>query len=158
MENNIKVIKEKYQTGSLEQCLEAIELSKIIVDEIVMMSISLLENKNLDTFLVTEKISTLFEGYLKRLYLLLESENKDLNFWASCLLVHHCVKNIKAENNLLNQVQYGEIEKAQISTTILAKSKNLSLSDSINQRLEQKDLKDIDRHFFEEKINDLSNL
>ncbi len=156
MNSIVKHIQEKYDTGKLSECIEGLELAGNAIGNLVDISVKLLSNKNLDTFLIVERMSLFFDSYLKTLNDFADSEDNELKFWASTLLCHYNVNNSKAVDFLINEVKYGNIEKAQISTTILARNKNQALRDAIVIRLEQKeDLDGESIKFFERKKSEL---
>jgi hypothetical protein len=157
MKDIIKTIQEKFDSENDEQYIEGLDIACKAIESITALCLSLYQKK-IDKFILTEKLYNFFDYYLSKLCKLNESSDNNVSFWAACLLVSHSIENLIAVNKLLYEIENGEIEKAQIATTILAKKRNPFLIQSIQKRLKRNEkLDNNDILFFNEKINELSN-
>ncbi len=156
MEDILNIIKAKYYTGDLSQCIEGIKLSSNVIDEIVDSSLALFKNEKVDKLLLSENISVFFDYYFIELQKLLNSNDNELRFWAASLIIHHNILNEEAEQLLIKTIIHGEIEKAQIATTILTRNKRFMVNDAIKERIKSdKGMNQASISFFIEKLEQL---
>ena len=156
MDEAFNRIRQLYQKGDLSSCIEGLELANNAVNSIVEVSVELLKKKELDPFVIAEKLSLFFQKYLTSLKTFTNSEDRELAFWASTLLIHYDIRDVDVDENLINEVKYGISDKAEIATTILARTKNYKLKEAIEFRLERNpDLDNKHIQFFKEKLSQL---
>ena len=156
MDETLNRIRQLYQKGDLSSCVEGLELANNVINGIVEVSLNLLKKKELDSFVIADRLSLFFQKYLVSLKTLTNSEDRELAFWASTLLIHYDINNEDVEENLINEVKYGISDKAEIATTILARTKNYKLKEAIEIRLGR--IPDLDNkliQFFKEKLSEL---
>jgi len=158
LEDVLSTIKNKYNSKSIEDCIEGIEISRSIINELTDLTLGLLDKGNIDKFILTEKTSMLFDTFLNRLIHLAESTESQASFWASCLLVHYNINNSIAYNNLIDAVSKSKDEQAEIAATLLTKRRYFPLIDVIKEKLiNELDISPLKKSFFEEKIQILKD-
>ena len=80
-------------------------------------------------------MSLAFDNYISRLNSHLDDNLSEMQFCVASLLVHHKMNNIKAENILLDAVERGDPDHAQVATTILCRVKVKRVKIAITHRL-----------------------
>lgn len=118
----------------------------------------LLESLNLskDRLLIAERISLFFEKYVRELKRMISGTDSDLSFWASTLIVHYDIDYPAAEKKMTEVILSGPLEKAITATTILYRKRKPYLKSAILVRLEDINLTEMARHFFNENLNDIN--
>ena len=153
---DINVLKQRVLSDKIEDSIQGIDQSINIVSQI---SDILLEGitQSKDRLITTERISLLFDNYLKRLRGLMKGSDNDLSFWAASLLIHYNLPDFEAENILLNSIRFGELDKLNVAIVILCRNRNQKVVHVINERLNDIYLPEKTRSFLIQHLNDLGN-
>jgi hypothetical protein len=151
---DLNILKQKVLSSNMEDSIQGIDQSISIVDKISEILIESI-NQSTDRFITTERISLLFDSYLRRLRNTMTSPDRDLSFWAASLLMHYNLDDGDAEKILLDSIKFGDSEKISVATVILCRNKNPKVVNAIQERLNDKFISEKIRSFLTEKLNDL---
>ena len=158
MLENIDKIKQELKSRNLGISIPAIESLVNNINSLIDLLLESFEHNN-DHFLTTEKVSLVFDPYIKKLNSYLKGDNKELQFWAATLIVHYCINNKHAEDILLNEAKNGSSEKVYVATTILCRTKNERIMETISERLKTGNFPNNKmQNFFHEKLSDAGAL
>jgi hypothetical protein len=154
MIESLDKIKQELKSDDLEISIPALESVVNNINNLADLSLDLFESNN-NRFVITERMSLIFDTYIKKLKSYLDGNSKELQFWAATLIVHYCINNKQAEDVLLNEAKSGSSDEAYVATTILCRTKNGRILNIIRERLETGYFpSDRMRNFFQEKLND----
>jgi hypothetical protein len=153
MENPIKEIKEKYSTKNYIDYIQGLDLSIKVIEEIVSEGMNLMEIVTPNKIFIVERLAAFFNLYVSNLNHKFNSNDQEIKYWASTLLIHHSICHPEAEKFLLDIVISGELQKAELATTILLRKKHTDLKAAIKKRLaSDKNMAPETITFFKEKM------
>lgn len=153
---DINVLKQKVLSDNIEDSTQGIDQSISIVSQISDILLEGIAHSK-DRFVTTERISLLFDNYLKRLRDLLKGSDNDLSFWAASLLIHYNLPDFEAENILLDSIRFGKLDKLDVAVVILCRNKNQKVVYAIRDRLDDISLPEQTRSLLIQHLNDLGN-
>lgn len=140
---------------NMEESVQGIDRLIKISDDISDTLIKAIVDSD-DRFVATERVSLLFYNYLNKLKNLINSEDRDLGFWAASLIVHYNINDYDAEKNLLDAIKHDLLSKAYSATTILCKVKSSHVKSAIVERLKNDAaLSNEAKVFFKEKLQEI---
>ena len=154
MLENLDKIKQELKSSDLEIRIHAIESIVVHINSLTELLLDSFEH-NSNRFVTTERLSLVFYTYIEKLNGYLSGDNMELKFWAATLIVHYNIRTKQAEDILINEAKIGSPGEAYVATTILCRTKNDRILETIRQRLKTGDFPDnVMRDFFLEKLND----
>lgn len=154
MEENMNSLREMVLSKNLEESVQGIERLVKVADNIADILIEAIKVSN-DRFISSERVSLLFYNYLSKLKSCINSDDKDLRFWAASLIVHYNVKDNIAEKILLDAIRHDVLDKAYPATNILFRVKNSYVKSAILERLKDNSLTNQAKEFFKTKLQEL---
>jgi hypothetical protein len=154
MEKSINYWKQKSLSKDLNETVVAIDqLVKVVIKSMDALVDSL--DYTQDKLIIAERMSLAFDNYITRLNSHLDDKSGEMKFSSAALLVHYKINNITAENILLDAVEHGDPDHAQVATTILCRVKIKRVKSAIFNRLKSIEMDEKNRNFFNEKLQDL---
>ena len=150
---DIEKLRTKIFETDIEKSIEAIDEVVQLVGELSTLLLDRLYQSK-ERFIYADHISGLFLSFSNGLQNFLNDDNFDVRFWASSIVVHHNIKDSKAEKILLDAIVNSPLKYAYPATTILCRHRIASAKNLISQRLEDPTLTKEAKDFFLDHLND----